>query len=112
MIIIRMTIWMIFFFFNQRSTIKNFFPKFSILPFVKNSHSYQPPEPLFISFFTIIDFFLRFLEISLECKYVITVINKIQNIENKMDFDFNYIQSEDFNIDMIEQNLSEKDKGI
>jgi hypothetical protein len=29
-----------------------------------------------------------------------------------MDFDFNYIQSEDFNIDMIEQNLSEKDKGI
>jgi hypothetical protein len=29
-----------------------------------------------------------------------------------MDFDFNDIQSEDFNIDMIEQNFSEKDKGI
>jgi hypothetical protein len=29
-----------------------------------------------------------------------------------MDFDFNYIQSEDFNIDMIKQNLLEKDKSI
>ena len=29
-----------------------------------------------------------------------------------MNFDFNYIQNEDFNTDMIEQDLSEKDKGI